>query len=1347
MIANDRRGLEGTGEGQEGDESAASERERACGDVEPYVEPRVEPYVEPRVGPRRVERPAIIASIPRDNHAVIEASAGTGKTYTLEHLVVELLLNAGVTIDQILVVTFTQRATAELKQRVRATIERLLQDGCGSPSLTGDGDGASDGGAGNEPASAPSSFWLIDGRARARLAAALHSFDSATICTIHSFCQRLLTEHAFWGRRLFEQTLVDGREAFRLAFREALRTTIAVDDGPRQYLEAALEAGHTVEELEAVLYQCVHSRAKVAPVFDSPRLLAALDAYPGDGCAAALEAALSKAKVHSATRRSIATRVAKVDCEAEKFRHDRNLPALLAALEEYDRDRGSKAKRIAELPAELLGLVPGSGVAASLGALLVAVVEALVSLPAAAAQLFLPSILGRLRQRKQELGLFDFDDSLLLVREMLDGSNSDRVIGALRQQFHYALIDEFQDTDEVQWSIFRRVFCETGRNNAVAPGSDADGSPPPGPCRLYVIGDPKQAIYGFRGADVQTYLRAREAIRGGGGSVVQLAHCYRATPQLVEACNTLFSQDAPRPLFRSGGQIRYDNPVGCGNPTLAATSDRGRDGEPVHLFELVAADGGRARVGVLLRSLANRIAATSRHLLDSSSQEPLLRGIGARDIFVLTRTEREGRIVGRALRSAGVPCAFYRQDGLFQTVEAADLRDLLGALASPDDRAARFRAWLTPFFGLTLEDLAGCRDLPDTHRLVSLLDEWRSLADDRAYSVLFQRIVEGSGIARRELFLDETGRALTNYLHILELLQEEASRRRCSIEELHSSLTGFIAGTRAPIGGEGNTQRLESDRAAVQIMTIHKAKGLEATVVFLFGGLGRSSSRPASAVFHDRAGERTIWLGPVPPEIRQRQREEEDDEERRLMYVALTRARARLYLPFLPTDDDGLVEGCYAPVNDRLRDLRPMMAEPPLCRLFVGETVECGASHDDGEAASGQGVEPLPLPLPLPLPRPRSGPGPDPIDLSRWAPPSHLLAQADCAEDATALARRHRGFAIVSYSGMKTRSPAEVDEDQPGLDQSAESLARSLATAEAAATAKAQTTARPRAELPGGTASGVFLHEVLAKVPLDTLSGGLGLHDWSAIGQIDDLFDQEGRRHGIDPAHLEHAKQLVFAALATPVVLPTGEQIPGLGLVEKCVREMDFFYPIPEAKIAGTPKTAIVTTSAARLRRAERVAALHHFGGRPGDDAPRFPSSERRGGGVVLRRTSAGSAGTLQPGSTRGLVKGYVDLVFEHRSRFYFVDWKSDFSTDSTRRALEEHVEREYSLQIRLYSLAMTRLLRITSAAEHDQCFGGFLYCFLRTMATGSIGDGTIAGRPSWDEIRAWEADLALSPY
>ncbi len=1130
---------------------------------------------------RYYRKPAILGALPANHHAVIEASAGTGKTYTLEHLVIELILH-GTRIDQILVVTFTEKATAELTQRVRGKIKELLGD---FPSE-------------QDP---DESCWAIDDAARERLESALFGFDRANISTIHAFCQRVLTEHAFANRRLFEQRQVDEKAAFQRAFKEALRHSFARDPALSQFLTVWLRDDATatpVDGLAEMLLQCHTKQCALLPVFDRAGLEAALDAFQAGPAA------------RDAKLLQLAGPVA-------VWAQDRDTAQLLAALQEED---FAPIAQHAAVAAILAKLVPWE---------------------AALAQSFLPLVRERLSRQKRETGFFDFQDMLSLVAESLAAPEAEGLVQLLRDRYRVALIDEFQDTDGIQWQIFERIFFQSGAGTELRP--------------LYLIGDPKQAIYGFRGADVQTYLEARARVVEGGGVVAPLEENFRSTDALIRAYNEILDQRVAEPFFT--GPIRYDSPVRCGRPERTLLDRDGQPAAPVVLYELQHT-GERKKDGTpkapnqpeAREAIAAQIAREIRSIVAGSLQlqhDGMRRPIEPSEIFVLTRTANEGYEVGNALRQAGIAHAYYKQDGLFQTDEAHHVRDLLGAIDDPHSLSRRLKAWLTPFFALTLAELENSRGLPGTHPLVQRLLDWKALADDKEYDRLFTHILEDSGVLRRTLFADDGERELTNYQHLFELLLEQAHRNRATLRELILQLTQFEEKKAAPEGVDGNVQRLESERKAVQIMTMHKAKGLEADVVFLYGGLWTRAD--AVRVYH-QYGRRLAWMGNrnLPSTVAAAIKAETDGEDQRLLYVALTRAKARLYLPYFP---DGSVEpaGCYAHLNPQLARVR---AAVPSSSLFA--------------------VEPIHLAKPAGLRAVASSESP----LHGWRPPAALTSRLAPSSELAALRKTHAGFTITSYTRMK-QSLARAAELGP------EDFA-----AEPPALVRSEL---PEDELPGGAATGIFLHELLETVDLTTFEAAPAFDAWRVLPPVRTLFADALRHHDREPRHLLHSQRLVHAALTAPLVLGPERLPDGLCGTDRVLREMEFLYPYPEA---------------AHPRLTEQLATTSR----------------------------------LEIG--RGFIKGFVDLVFEHAGKVYFGDWKSDLLTGWAPAELAEHVEEHYQLQAQLYSLALVKMLRIHDAAAYEARFGGMVFCFLRGMMPGDERAGVQFHKPGWADVCEWEQRL-----
>jgi exodeoxyribonuclease V beta subunit len=1038
--------------------------------------------------------PAELARIARDRSAVIEASAGTGKTFLIEHLVVDRLLRGEARLEEMLVVTFTDRAASELRRRVGALINKVATT--------------------RESAGNATSAWTIDDEARARLAAAARAIDGAPISTIHAFCQRVLTEQAFAGGRLLVQQSVESRAAFAAAFAEVLRQELAVDDERAAYLEAYLARGGssgTVDGLEALLYRAHQLRAQWGTPFDPERIAAAARAFAQLTTA---ELEVTTTGMHGSTAKAVGTRLRLLHAAARRFGDDQNTARFLAALdagkddllafvtERLERRAGPVVAEVAELA------------------------DAAIPLEAAVAQLFLPPVAARLAARKRTAGLYDFDDMLTLVNETLAGPRGADLIATLRQRHRLAVVDEFQDTDRIQWEIFRTIFDDRAHRP------------------LYLVGDPKQAIYGFRGADVATYVEARQTV-AAADEAHHLTRNFRSTRAVIDAYNAILDQAAAEPYFNHG-DVRYDPPVTYGpDDAPAAASTPVTAAAPITLLRVTAdEDVARLPMRAVREGLAQAVAGEIVDLL--AGGEPLRES----DIFVLTRTWAEAKAVAGALATRGVPAVIYNQEGLYASPEARQVRDLLRAVADPRDPAKRLRAWLTPFFGLSLADLPAAAAADGDHPLFARLFSWHAAAAREPLGRVYARILDESGVISRELFMGERARRLVNLRHLFDVLSAEAARAARPLGDVVHRLSALCEKLLVPEAEEGNVQRLESDQDAVQIMTMHKAKGLEAEVVFLYGGYSPSPNKGVRQ--YTDAGSRVATAGrPRTKALTELIKRERESEDQRLFYVALTRARKRLYLPFSGVGEsdapiDGgtreinwKLSGGYSHVNRRLRALR---ADEGQQRHFEVRDVRI----DPREA--GDGGQPRLALLGLVGWRPevekpsaaRSGSKPASKTTSKPAP-TIPATEAELAQ-----LRRHRvGPTLTSYSRIKQseggyRPPTEIHDETNDAPPLADD------------------------DLPGGARAGVFVHDLLERVPLETLRATAGFEEWVARDDVRALLEATLRRHGRDPRHLLAAARLAHAALTTPLPV-VGGVLPGLAHARREAREMEFLFPFPEA--------------------------------------------------------------------------------------------------------------------------------------------------------------------------------------
>ena len=804
-------------------------------------------------------------SMPLDGISLIEASAGTGKTFSITRLYLRLLLERELPVEKILVVTFTKAATEELRGRIRAAIDaarRILADSAG-----GDAD--------------PELRQWLEERADAgdeqRLRLALASMDGAAVFTIHGFCQRVLTDHAFDTRMAFDLEFLDDEVALRRQ---------AVEDFWRRRVA---DSHWTPPLLQRVLAQYPEPGAilqRIGPRLADP--LALRPEVPGVDELAEEITAQSSAwmAIHEELRgvwREEGTEVARLLRESTALNRriynrgavDKALAAVeVLCLSDWPLfEPGEKFELLSQKwmrEKTKKGCHPPSHRLFSLCAdyceVLAKLEPLLVRFDAAFLQQARQWVREHLAGAKQRANQLYFDDLLQRLDDALAGDGGEVLAQRLRQQYPVAMIDEFQDTDAVQYRIFRAIY-----------GRRAEG------CGLCLIGDPKQAIYGFRGGDVFTYLAAaREADRR-----YSLATNWRASTALVEAVNTLFTRSAD--AFRQRG-IDY-RPVEA-SPRADAEPLRIDGGEPVPMqfWRLPSPELGTALQVDDAR--ANAAAACADHiamLLRPGGATIGERPLRAADIAILLRTHRDVGVVQQALRERGIGSVSLAETSVFATDEARALRGLLQAVIHCEDEGLLRYALADGLLARPAGEIAALLADDDAWDAVQRrFFDYREIWRNRGFIQAFTRLFRDEGIAARLLATVAGERRLTNLLQLVELLQQ-ASRLRPGLEVLLHWLDERIA------GGDSADEaklRLESDEGLVRIVTMHASKGLEYPVVYLpFPWSGRPADAKPPLFCHDDAGEPLLHFGGDGVEQAWRRVVAESTAEAiRLFYVAVTRA-------------------------------------------------------------------------------------------------------------------------------------------------------------------------------------------------------------------------------------------------------------------------------------------------------------------------------------------------------------------------------------------------------------------------------------------------------------------------
>ena len=1244
--------------------------------------------------------PPTLDEIPLGGHAVIEASAGTGKTYTIEHLVVDRLLRTNARLEQILVVTFTDKATNELRKRIRDLIEKILkateqEENNAKQHCPADIEN-------NNEASTPVSkiplskqkvepppyHWQITINAQRKLERALFSFERASIHTIHAFCRKVLVELAFDSGQLFEQELVDGRRAFREAWRRSLRKRLTNLPNLRKALTTWLDQRESLVKLEKLLYDAYslgyldlnrplhHEMLTV-----SQKLLQVWD-FEVTKAAFEESAIISKALEPALQLLTQINLLLNEEMGLEDKRKriiELELPLIL----QPHRSSSKKKKRFPdELPQQVKTILDCLSQIKILHEIEEAPERQVV-------EVLLPEVNRDLTQMKRRAGQVDYDDLMRCVWQALCSPQGPNLSQTLRDRFRFALIDEFQDTDPLQWKIFRRVFVDADSPNHA----------------LYIIGDPKQAIYTFRGADVHTYIQARYELIRTGAPRVPLKINYRSSPTLIEAINTILDQDGESALFQ--GPIKYNEPVQSGLTDLRLIKKNGQPCAPVTFWKFKPAPpSSRGRininVGELKRVYRQQLAHHVRALIHDEDQQLFIEKDGQKqrispnDILILVRENREALEVASALREAEVPFALYKPEGLLQGVEAREIYYLLQALVDPHDRGVRLRAFTTPFFGVSWTTIYHYSTLPPGDARLERLLQWHHLATEGKYNELFYHLLHHSGLSERELFFAESERELTNYLHIFEILLGITSRDPMTPTELAQKMGRMLSGIESPPGSEDNIQRLYSDRQMVQVMTIHKSKGLEAPIIILYGGFGRPLERQVNVIQDPDEGRRILVGAAARKAVSQRLQVEQRQEDQRLLYVALTRPQVKLILPLI--DSSRNILGSYQPLKERLLALyKKKQNEHDWQQLF--EVIDVQQEVVKTLMSTGQ-------------------------SLTQWQPEAQLMdipsQQAEMAE----IRHRHRPLLMTSYTRLKeqgngmlyTSFEESLQIDEHTYDPSSEEL--TVDTDEASS-------------LPGGRHMGRCLHEIIEELPFDLfpqqqaksrtkvknrklIPQPTHYEEWLAHPVIINIFESVLRRHGIDGIWLALCQRLIYAVLNREISVPphplAPNKLPPLCRTKNII-EMEFLFPIPERFHPSLTNTA---KALAKMPRGERASHL--------------TASER-----------------LPWKVERGFIKGFIDFTFEHDGLVYFADWKSDQLLNYSGSDFKAYIEDHYLLQAQLYTLGVVRWLKITSEDQYNQRFGGLFYFFLRAFTDqGNQGRGVYFSRPSWSEVCEYENQLHL---
>jgi exodeoxyribonuclease V beta subunit len=808
----------------------------------------------------------------------LEASAGTGKTFALAGIFLRLLVEEKIPASDILVVTFTEAATAELRDRIRRRLAEALLALEGKPT-----DDAL--------------FLELIARTQERREAATNSlrnaleiFDLISISTIHGFCQRTLQDSAFESGSLFNVELV--------ADQDNLIREIAADYFRRQnYSGNALRASIALHQnLTPDVFAALLKRFLTYPEL---KLLPAAPAQPLEILAVQLQESFAKCAAEWTSIADKHVDLPNYFIGGKKWANGDHHKEEVIRTHLETLDTGLVANKLSTKFWEAIQFFSISAIRNAVGAKkelprpYPSLFDHCENLFALAAEFALAQRLDFLRtaretlsKRKQEAKQQSYDDLISRLATALDGSSGNALTNSVRKKFRAALIDESQDTDPLQWKIFREIFARSPAH------------------RLYLIGDPKQAIYGFRGADVNTYLSATET----ANCKYSLDTNWRSESALVKAVNTIFESAGKSSAFVEE-QISFA-PVNSAKRADAQPIIFPPDGHrppPFQVWNWSAENGSlssKSAQKILPAAVAAEISQLLREQICIGKQK-----LNPRDIAVLVESHRQAGWVKSALHDLQIPSVEQAMASVFASDEARELQWILTAILNPAREAGVKCALTTDTLGWDGNQLAAL--VADEFSWQERLQEFASYRGNwerDGFYFMFSRLLREEKVIENLLRFPDAERRITNILHLAELLETASRAEHLGAAQLVQWLEKRRASDEA--AADEFQLRLESDEDAVQIVTIHRAKGLEYPVVFCpfvtrdakISQI-KAGRKPVMDIvlFHDPATKDLTWDLDAASPHKSQARKEQLAESVRLLYVALTRARHRCYLVSAPS--------------------------------------------------------------------------------------------------------------------------------------------------------------------------------------------------------------------------------------------------------------------------------------------------------------------------------------------------------------------------------------------------------------------------------------------------------------
>ena len=1043
-------------------------------------------------------------TFPLHGSRLIEASAGTGKTYTIANLYLRIILGHGddssrhnepLSVDKILVVTFTEAATGELRDRIRARIHEARM--------------AFIDGSSNDPDISRLLTELDDHEYCAGLLLiAEQQMDEAAVFTIHGFCQRMLKQHAFESGTLFSSELVsDIEHLLQTSVADFWRKNLYQLDKPMATLvrdqwktptdllkevrgwlglsSLEVQGNNLPESLQRFQEQALAPWLKLKEDWRKDY----------ENIAGLLENCGLKGRCKPLSRLKLMTEFVLSD-------------QLMPNLNPNHKREGWEIYSSEVLDKNLKKncTLPEHPVFAQIDHVLAnypTPTEALRGTVLRDALHFIREQLARLKSARHQLS---FDDLLGNLARALNNDDAGMLADAIRGQYRIAMIDEFQDTDPLQYDIFRKIYIETNDRHA----------------GLFMIGDPKQAIYAFRGADIFTYMQARQQV----SAHYNLETNWRSTAGMVASVNAVF-EHANRPFI-------YDNdiPFDAVNPSPRSGDKQlliEGEASPAMKLWLDTNGGETVSSGAYQETMTAATVAEIKRLLTLADQDQCIirstkdgdKRVQPGDIAVLVRTGHQGQMVRNALQAQGISSIYLsNSDSVFSSKEATDVLRILHACLSPTNERTLKGALAS---GLLHENARSLDELNHDEELweaaVKEFTDYQKIWQSQGVLPMLRTLLNQRGIAEQLLACDYGERRLTDLLHIGQLLSAASQ----NMESLHGLTRWLSEQIENPNSNADDQQlHLESERNLVKIVTIHKSKGLEYNMVFL---PFICSHRPAeSPLFHDEQSGKAILELTYDGQSMEQAEKERLAEDLRLLYVALTRSVHCCYLGLAP--------------------FRPGRGKSPTTDLHLaaigyllnkGESIEAAELSEKvaalAQASGSIHIETLPE-----------------LSADMYQPPEPALQEL---EPRAFTGNIVKNWWVTSYSALSRHSHSgavKKSSDSISPDASMETAGHD--TEDSGAILEAPVDEFSLFEFPRGARPGTFMHTLFEELDMDK----------AHQGELTDYVKEQLAKEGYEEHWTPALEQMLQQCLKAP--LDGGDmRLMDIPEPSRCV-EMEFYLPV-----------------------------------------------------------------------------------------------------------------------------------------------------------------------------------------